>query len=300
MKQLVLENENLKIVIHPYLGGKITSFYLKEKEFELSAQSSQEQAQARNRVEAENRRDNFAPYAYGMDDAFPNVNQEVIDWEGRMLSYPDHGEIWSADFDICEQSSDEVRIRWQSPEFNYLYEMCMKLNGHTLEIEYHIVNHGKEELPCIWTWHGLLRYEQDMEIILPKNVLYYRNVLDDCILGKEGMVYPLQNGVYDFTRMPNPVECDMVKYYNEEDVTEGHCGIYYPTQNVSHYLDYDAKMFPYLGIWITAGGFQGDFNAALEPTNGYYDRMSKARDNQKLPVLQTGEKLSFTLKLMLF
>lgn len=299
MKLLTLENTNLRIVICPSLGGKITSFYLKEKDFELAAKSSQEQTQARGQLEAEKRKDNFAPYAYGMDDAFPNVNQEMIDWDGRILHYPDHGEIWSADFEICERASDKVRIKWQSPEFNYSYEKCMKLRGNTLEIEYHIVNHGKEELPCIWTWHGLLRYEQDMELILPKDVIHCRNVLDDCILGKEGMVYPLQNDTYDFTKMPNPVECDMIKYYNEEDVMEGHCGIYYPTQNVSHYLDYDAKIFPYLGIWITAGGFQGDFNAALEPTNGYYDRISKARENQKLPVLQADEILSFVLKLTL-
>jgi len=299
MKQIVLENENLKVVLHPHLGGKITSFYLKEKDFELAAESSQEQTQVRSRMEAENRRDNFAPYAYGMDDAFPNVNQEMIDWDGRKLHYPDHGEIWSADFEICEQTLDKVRIRWHSLEFNYSYEKCMKLNGHTLEIEYQIENYGNEELPCIWTWHGLLRYEQDMEIILPEKVGHYRNVLDDCILGEEGTVYPLQNDVYDFTKMLNPEECNMIKYYNEEDVTDGHCGIYYPTQNVSHYLDYDAKIFPYLGIWITAGGFQGDFNVALEPTNGYYDRISKARDNQKLPILRAGEELDFTIKFTL-
>ncbi len=299
MQEFLLENENLKIRILPCRGGKITSFYLKNKEFELAAQSSQEQYQIRCQMEAEGERGSFAPYAYGMDDAFPNVNQEIVEWKKRKLSYPDHGEIWSAAMEIFEQTSDKIRMKWDSPIFDYSYEKCMRLNEHTLEIEYHIVNEGKEELPCIWTWHGLLRYEQDMMITLPGNVAYYRNVLEGCILGKEGTVYPVQNEIYDFTKMPNPPECNMIKYYNEEDVTEGHCGIYYPTQNVSHYIDYDAKVFPYLGIWITAGGFQGDYNAALEPTNGYYDRISKARENQKLPVLHAGEKLDFTLKLTL-
>lgn len=298
-EQLILENSNLKIVIYPYLGGKITSFYLKDKKFELAAKSNLAHEEAKRQMEIEGRKDNFAPYAYGMDDAFPNVNQEMIDWKGRTFCYPDHGEIWSADFEICEQSSEYVRIKWRSPAFGYSYEKSMMLNEHTLKIEYYIVNEGKEELPCIWTWHGLINYEQDMEIVLPKNVTHYRNVLDGCVLGAEGQIYPVKNEVYDFTKMPNSAVCNMIKYYNEEDVTEGHCGIYYPTQNVSHYLDYDAKVFPYLGIWITAGGFQGDYNVALEPTNGYYDRISKARENQKLPVLQQGEKLNFSLKLTL-
>ena len=138
-----------------------------------------------------------------------------------------------------------------------------------------------------------------MKIMLPKEILHCRNILDGDLLGAEGKVYPIENNIYDFTKMPNPDICSMVKYYGEEKILTGHCGIYYPSRNVAYYLDYDEQMFPYLGVWITAGGLQGDYNCALEPTNGFYDSIGKAYKNRKLFVLGKGENLDFTLELTL-
>ncbi len=72
MKVMVLENNNLKIVLLPELGGKIISFLKKDKEFELAAQPSQ-------RIQT-NLSDcmDFSEYAYGMDDTFPNIDKEII------------------------------------------------------------------------------------------------------------------------------------------------------------------------------------------------------------------------------
>lgn len=290
MRQIVLENDVLKVKLSPSLGGKITSFFLKEKKFELAAQGKEMQHQVK---------DSFAPFAYGMDDTFPNINEEAIEWKGRKLYYPDHGEIWKAEFKISEHIQSSVSLTWHSTAFQYLFEKTMCLEKNILKVQYHIVNEGDDELPCIWTWHGLIRYEQDMEFLLPEGVNHYRNVLSGCILGEEGKVYPAQNGVYDFARMPNPDCCNMVKYYGVESGITGHCGVYYPSDDVSYYLDYDAQKLPYFGVWITAGGFQGDYNCALEPSNGYYDSISKANKNQKLPVLKKGEILDFMFELSL-
>ena len=78
MKQLTLENDIIRVIVCPSLGGKITSFYLKEKEFELVAQSSEAQYEARCRMSERNVIDSFGPYAYGMDDCFPNIDSEYV------------------------------------------------------------------------------------------------------------------------------------------------------------------------------------------------------------------------------
>ena len=158
---MILENENLKIEFHPGLGGKITSFYHKGRRFELAAQTEKKM----NELPAAS--DGFGPYAFGMDDAFPNIDAECIEWNGRKLIYPDHGEIWSAAFEITDRSKDSVGLRWKSPGFAYCYEKMCKLYKNTLQISYRIINEGDSGLPCIWTWHGLMRYEEDMKIILP-------------------------------------------------------------------------------------------------------------------------------------
>ena len=140
MQQITLENEVLRIIICPSLGGKITSFFLKEKDFELAAQSSKEQEDARCRMEEKKERSSFAPYAYGMDDAFPGISGEEVEWNNRRLLYPDHGEIWKEEFQILEQEANRVSLCWHSPAFHYQYVKNMRLEKNTLIIQYHIQN----------------------------------------------------------------------------------------------------------------------------------------------------------------
>jgi galactose mutarotase-like enzyme len=138
-----------------------------------------------------------------------------------------------------------------------------------------------------------------MNLIMPCGVTRYRNVLNGTMLGDEGKLYEVQNNFYDFNKMPDPSICNMVKYYCDEPVSKGHCGIYYPSNNVSYILDYDAQKLPYLGVWITAGGLQGEYNCALEPSNGYYDSIGRAYENKKLPILRQGESFNFELRITL-
>ena len=297
MEQIVLNNEILRIHVCPALGGKITSVYLKSKDFELAAQCNKNHYALKDA--AWKKRDYFAYYAYGMDDAFPNIDEEKIEWNHRLLFYPDHGEIWKAQFEVVKLSPERISLSWRSTEFQYLFSKDMWLKGETLRIRYHIKNEGKEDFPCMWTWHGLVKYEKDMEFLLPEDLTHYRNVLDGSILGEEGQVYSFHNNVYDFQRISNRTIGNMVKYYGDKSTKIGYCGVYYPSKDVLYYLSYDAYKLPYLGVWITVGGFQGDYNCALEPSNGYYDSIGKASKNNKLPVLRKGESLDFVIGLSL-
>ena len=288
---MVIENNVLRIEIQPNLGGKITSFYHKEKRFELSAQSNKKTEELPGVCAG------FGPYAFGMDDAFPNIDAEIIDWKGNSISYPDHGEIWAAEFRVMAQSSDCAVLVWESP-MGYHYTKTLQLAQNTLRIHYEIKNNSNKELPCFWTWHGLMRYEEDMKVILPKGTTHCRNVLTGPELGDAGTVYPI-DGSYDFTRVPKAESRTMSKFYVEHPVKEGRCGLHYPSWKVTCTMEYDAEKLPYLGFWITAGGFQGDYNCALEPTNGFYDSVSTARKNGKLPILGAGESMCFELAITL-
>lgn len=86
--EYVLENDILRIVLLPSFGGKIISFYHKKKDFELAAQKDFETKDI-----AGVNKPRFGDYAYGMDDAFPNIDSEELVWNGKKLVYLDHGEI---------------------------------------------------------------------------------------------------------------------------------------------------------------------------------------------------------------
>lgn len=291
--EMMIENDKLKIKCHPGFGGKITSFFYKENEFELAAQTDKS-PELRSYVENE-----FAPYAFGMDDAFPNIDEEKIHWKGKDYVYPDHGEVWRAEFEVTDQTNDSVCLCWKSPGLGYRYEKKLYLKENGLHICYHITNEGAGELPCIWTWHGLMRYEEDMEIILPQGITHCRNVLSGTALGEAGRIYSLENNVYHFTKVPKIESRSMVKFYAEGAVKCGRCGLYYPSQDMTCIMEYDAEVLPYFGFWVTAGGFQGDYNCALEPSNGFYDSISRAGENKKLPILGIGENIEFEIRIAL-
>lgn len=290
---MLIKNNKLKIECHPEFGGKITSFFHMEKGFELAAQTSKALKLPPSVS------DGFASYAFGMDDAFPNIDAEQIHWKGRRYLYPDHGEIWRAGFIVTNQTDDSVSMYWKSPELEYGYEKKLCLKENALHIHYCIVNEGTGELPCVWTWHGLMRYEEDMKIILPQGITQLRNVLSGTVLGEAGRIYPLENDRYDFLKVPKAGTESMVKFYAEDPVKYGRCGLHYPSEHVTCIIEYDAEALPYLGFWVTAGGFQGDYNCALEPSNGFYDSISMAKENGKLPLLAAGDKMEFEIKVML-
>lgn len=91
----------------------------------------------------------------------------------------------------------------------------------------------------------------------------------------------------------------MEKYYVEGMVGEGYCGYLYPVQGMKAEISYDPEKLPYLGFWVTAGAFRGDFNCALEPTTGFYDSIAVAQKNGRCPALAPDEQMGFTITVRL-
>ncbi|MBE5871482.1 MAG: DUF5107 domain-containing protein [Lachnospiraceae bacterium] len=316
MKQLQIENETLRVVICPKTGGKILSFYEKKHAFELAAQSGRGRKLPKAGEEPD-----FGDYAYGMDDAFPNINGELYEWNGKKLDYPDHGEIWKMPLEVVHCDAKSVKLHGKGRNFAYEYDKRLELLGDSLILSYRIINTGIEEFPCFWTWHGLIRYEEDAILQFPEGTKEFRNVLDSDRLGKCDTVYQAELSSmhkrseskvrdtvskekesafhYDFTSLPERDSISWEKYYIEGRVSEGRCGMLYPSQGMRMLLEYDAGMLPYLGFWVTAGRLLGDYNCALEPTNGFYDAVSIAETNGALPILKADGEWSFSLRISL-
>ncbi len=293
MDAVVLENNILKVTVLPRLGGKSASVFYKINDFELFPP-------VQNGVYKEPQEDTLFEDcdASGFDDAFPTivgVNKESPGDEGR---YTDHGEIWRSSMK-AKILQEYLELTYKSEKNGYFYKKDISLHGSSVIYQYSIQNVSREDFPCLWAMHGLARYEEDMELFYPEGVKSFLNTMDSPLLGKEGTRYPARNQTYDFYTVPEASSLTMVKYYAEGKVSEGRCGYRYPGQNVQCEILYDEKKLPYLGFWLTAGGFRGDYNCAMEPSNGYYDGIGKARENGSLFVLKAGETLKFTIKIRL-
>ena len=282
-----LESNQLKVSILPSLGGKMTSLYCKEKKFELLAQPARPYKKAAYG-------DDFSQYDMsGIDECFPNVDGGVDPVTG--IHYPDHGEIWSAEFEVLGQDNKTVALAYASPHFHYMYQKTIRLEGDRVTISYHIHNQGDQPLPAIWTFHGLFRHDKHLGYLTPftnEDVLYVAGP-------KAGHKGPRPT---PGPRTPMIIQEGMEKYYFLDKVPPltkppNHVGYWYMAHFAGCLLLYDTKDLPYLGAWTTAGGFEGQYHCALEPSNGFYDAIPIARKNNALPVLQPGQAWAFTMAL---
>ena len=283
---ITLENEQIKVDVIPKLGGKIASFFHKGKDFEVLFQPTME-------YKIPKLYSNFSEFdASGFDDAFPNINQETVDG----VNYPDHGEIWTTDFNYHKEDN-MIILKADSKILPYSYEKEVNLIDNALLISYKIKNNGIDPLPCIWTAHCLTKCEEDMEIIFPPETRSFEVVQDSKYLGSVGSVLPYPYEQYSLNKVFPKSANKYEKYYVNHKIETGRCGIYYPSKDISFIMEYDVEKLPYLGFWVTEGGFRGDYNCALEPSSGYCDAVSIAQKNEKISIIKANEAIEFKLKL---
>ncbi len=287
-RAILMENDSLSAVILPENGGKIDSLICRETGMELLFQNPKEKY-----ADASFGSSFEAFEACGFDDAFPNVDAEE--------PYPDHGEIWSASFE-SRYCREILELSYESTRFGYRYCKKIWLEENRLCIRYTILNTQRTPFPAIWTMHCLCNTEPDMKIVFPPGTHKVITVFDNELTGEKERILPfpeadIDGHVYHFDRVP---EHGAVKYFCVGAVAEGCCGYDYPSKDTKVRFIYDAQLLPYLGFWVTAGGFRGDHNCALEPTNGFYDSISKARRlGGGCPELLPGKPLEFDMTIQM-
>ncbi|MBQ6680481.1 MAG: aldose 1-epimerase [Lachnospiraceae bacterium] len=322
MDLITLNSSGLSCVVVPELGGKIVSLLMKEKQCELVA------VPTRPLFPADEEPPSFGRHGIaGLDDCFPNIDAEAIEFTAeelsvpgykeqcsRRLSYPDHGEIWSRKMRIAEQSADALKLVYDSGAFGYHYEKMYKLCGDQLRLHWEITNTGAQALPCIWTFHGLMRFEKDSELVYPTDIRRFQLVYQLPGPGEMNRMVEysvsagpdpaarnespdadqdLQGGTPTLDRFPQGDTPSCLKFYTPEQVKDGRCSVIHPSDGVRVNISYDADKLPWLGVWIDDNVYGKCRNFAFEMTNGYFDKVSRAKANGKLCILAPGEKLAF-------
>lgn len=276
-----LKNDKLSVTVLPDLGGKIASLYSRETEFEAAAQWN-------GSYRLPSFGDAFSAFdSSGIDDAFPNIDSE----EYEEFFYPDHGAVWSSQMAAREEAGRLV-LETYLTAFGCVYQKEFSLMDSTLRVHYRITSKNpKRELPYIWTLHDLIRYEKGMCLVLPEEI---REVLITCG-SRQGSTITVEHSAFDIDKALKQSEDGMVKFYSLTPVRSGRCGYLFPSYHTGLMLSYDPEILPYLGLWITAGGYRGDYNCALEPSTGFYDSVSTAEKTNTLRRLSPGGTLEFDM-----
>ena len=259
---ITLQSSGLEVLVAPDLGGKTLSVRSKSGH-ELLFQRSGAQPVGRSE---------FGDWAFGWDDCWPSV-------EAGGPGYPDHGALWSLSARVREKSASSLTLETAPRDRSWLYAKTWTLVDKTIAIRVSMENLSTLPLPSFWTLHALVRLEDDMRLVFPAG---------DSRKTVSGN---------DFFPKSFPARGSASKFWIPEPVERGFCGVDYPSLGMAYRLEWDPRELPYLGYWVTNGGFRGERNAAWEPSDGFYDSIQTARRNGALPVLEPGGTRTLNLKM---
>lgn len=285
----VLENENIRIEALAEHGGKICSIFDKKSGFELLFQNPKS---CYRKAECGSPFDQFE--ACGFDDTFPSIDKESIIFENRKLEYVDHGEIWSSKMDVVESTNSSLTLSLDSSINSFHFEKSFKLLDRGVKCIYKITNTGSHNFPCFYTFHCLVNTTSDAILIMPPKTDEILVVGENTRFSKNPTSYPISYNGIDISKPSSVEDGKCEKFYVNNSVSEGICGYVYPSKKIKVLISYDKEELPYLGFWNTQGGFRGDYNIALEMSNGFYDSVSVALKNNKCPILKPRETMSFS------
>lgn len=280
MDSIVLESEDLRIKVLPSLGFKMASIVYKPKEKEFLFQPT------KGKYEVPEYGDSFEKYdTSGLDEMMPTVERCLYPegkLKGRIL--PDHGDVWSLPWDT-ELLEDMIigSVKLKSLPLEFTKSISFK-EKNIIRMDYKVKNLSDTDIHYIWALHGLNVFDDDTEFIFQDDMNYPINVHSNEDLDKLDLKY-----------LRNYKDKRSYKYYFWGELNKGEVGLDYTKDKVQYLIKYDTKVHPYLGVWITKGGFKGEYNCALEPSNGFYDSVSLAYENQRVPLLKGNQEDQWTI-----
>lgn len=233
----------------------------------------------------------------GFDEMFPSINEclhEDPPWKG--VKIPDHGEVWSLDWDYRLSPNDSLEMCVHGVRFPYRLEKKIRfMRENVLRIDYRAVNLSQFDMRFLWAAHPMLKVEEQSELILPSECRTGFCVFDDGgRLGKYGTLFDIAEKVSGGKRggevvhvMRNGSYKCTEKYYIHDRLTSGRCGVRFPSDGAEITLRFPTDVVPYLGILAADGGIDPDGCVAiLEPCTAPYDRPDFANVSGSRSVLK--------------
>jgi len=289
MEMLILENEWIKLVCYPSIGGKIASIWYKPLSRELLWQSQ-------DGYKIPTYGASFSDYdKSGIDECFPMIDAEDLSWEGNTYRLPDHGELWCQPWEM-KKEDQSLWGKVSGKVWNYTFERKLSLQDSTLYFEYKIQNNELFDLPGFWTFHPLFAASEAMTFEWPgcKGIELAHA---DAELGPQGELLSFPIGVAGniLNRIRAYSEKTTRKFFHAGKYESGTAFLH--NSNLTIGLKWDPRQIPYLGVWINEGGYEKGYNIAIEPSTGYYDTIKRAMAKHTLNPIKPKEIRTFWLEM---
>lgn len=298
-KCYVLENDVIKLIILPGIGGKIVSIFYKPLQYEILSQHPMKY-----------KKPSFGRPFYwydgtGHDEMFPTIDKCFYTLpNGKKKIMTDHGEIWTQKWN-SKIIDDTIINTVKGVKFRYTFERSISLDNNGIIMKYKIRNHYNFPFYGLYSLHSLIQADSKTELIL-KNVSEVINVHNSKYLGSKGEIhtFPITTDSYgdkyDLSKVCPYDHCKTEKFFVNHPLKSGVAGLIVNNGNTVLKMEFPSDKLPYLGVWINEGEFKKGYMVALEPSNGFYDSVENALQNKSLEPLQPKGELIFTIRFKIF
>ena len=281
LRAWALASDRLRVTILPDLGAKMASLVYLPTGRELLFQ-----------------RDDWpelklAPYGAdfgdydvsGFDDMFPTIDVFHYpdgSWEGTRL--PDHGEVWALPWRIAVEGDTLVAVV-HGRRLPYRLEKRLRLVGDSaVRTDYRVDNLSGEDLLVMWAAHPLCACNESTRIIMPPGVTRVVNTSGASQrFPRYGATAPwptmtTRDGeTYHLDRIGSASLGRSEKYWVDGPLPAGWAALHHADTNEALGFAWPEETVPYLGVWVTEGGYQGLYHVALEPGTAAMDRPDTGR-----------------------
>jgi len=276
LRSWVLEGEAIRVVVLPDLGTKMASLVHRRTGRELLYQRDDWPVLRRPPYGA-----SFGDYDLsGFDEMFPTIDVCHYAggvWDGTRL--PDHGEVWAVPWQCRVEGAALVASvhGWRLP---YRLEKRVYLAGAAaVRLDYTATNLAGEDLNVLWAAHPLCACTEATRIVLPPGTTTVVNTFG----GSQRFAgYGARADWPEMTtragersrldRIGPPSLRRAEKYWVDGPVAAGWAALHHTDTGEALGFAWPSDTVPYLGVWVTEGGYGGHYHAALEPATAAMDR----------------------------
>ena len=301
---LILDNNILRLVAVPELGGRIVSLVRLQSGYEFLLQSEHQREYQRPAYG----RDFENGDVSGFDECVPTVAPCVYPQEpflGRRL--PDHGDVWCLP-STAELVGEQLRFTTSLASLPLRFVKSVQLQESTVRLEYELANRGESAVNFLWSAHPLLNVDPKAEIVLPAEVNEVEvSWSKDERLGRHGdrCLWPIaterSGRSVDLSEVLGPQTGTAEKLFTPR-LAQGCCGIFLPERNESIVFRFDSDIVRYVGIWICQGGWpptrtSKQFTVALEPCTGRPDSLEEAIQREECSIINSHATMRWRLQI---
>lgn len=278
-RMLGLASAELELRCVPELGGRVFSL--------ISGRTGREWLWRQPRVPAlfhpADQRDFGTGTFAGLDECLPTIG--ACDWlDGRELA--DHGEVWAQAWTVEEHTKDGLALVVGVPALGLRLARRIRLEGNLVRFDYTLENSAGVPAPALWAMHPLFALASGDRLELPAEESELQLGAERPAVGGAAPLISVAEkmpGVkLDELELPDRRNGFLKCFTRPLPAGRARAALVNPPGGDRLEVQWDTEANPYLGLWLTRGGFRGWHHVALEPTNAPHDRVDIAATDPAL------------------